>query len=354
VATELAERYRHVVEVTPTFGRGRYSLTARGYVGFVQVSGWTIEIRPKLPWELVRVLFVPIPDLLTPNPTPAEGDGGLLDLFAHRLSSLMLDRADTGPLRGYVETEVREVTVRGRIDLPKQVRNPQPGLFDQLVDEFTADVEWNRYPKSVAVRLLVTPGLSSEARAALARAVAAFAEVNDTVVSPAERAALRYDARSEPYRNLFDWCDLLEADQVLVNLEAAFEGYATRLFREAVGATRVAAQSPLSFVADEERTNAVTLVPDITLLTGGTPVSVWDAKWKRPDPTSGDVHQVMAYAAALAVPVCGLVYPGCRFRLDTLRAAGSKVALRLLKLPMTDDPNRLRRTLTRLRQACRL
>jgi hypothetical protein len=64
---------------------------------------------------------------------------------------------------------------------------------------------------------------------------------------------------------------------------------------------------------------------------------VWDAKWKRPEPTSPDVHQALAYAAVLGVPVCGLVYPGRRWRLTTLRAV-SGVALHLLRVPLTDDP----------------
>ena len=32
-ADDLARHFRHVVDVTPTFDRGVYRLTARGYVG---------------------------------------------------------------------------------------------------------------------------------------------------------------------------------------------------------------------------------------------------------------------------------------------------------------------------------
>jgi 5-methylcytosine-specific restriction endonuclease McrBC regulatory subunit McrC len=268
----------------------------------------------------------------------------LLDLLAHRLAALMLTRASAGLLRGYVEREVTDTHLRGRIDLPSQLRQPfrQPTLFDQIADEWTPDEPFNRLPKAVAVRLLGEPGMSADVRDALGRAVAAFAGVGDTPVSAAERAGMTWDRRTEPYRELLDWCDLIGSENVLVSLERAFEGYATRLFRDAFGeAVRVQAD-----VAVGE----LTLTPDLAVFAGSAPASVWDAKWKRPEPTSPDVHQALAYAAVLGVPTCGLVYTGRRWKLDSLRAP-SGVALHLLKVPLTDDPirwERLRRRLMNL------
>jgi hypothetical protein len=328
VAAELADRFPHAVEVTPTFDRRRYTLVAKGYVGFVTAGGWTIEFRPKWSWERVRCLFLPP---LAPGGEGLGVRGALLDLFARRLAELMLARADAGLLHDYVEAESTNSHIRGRIDLPKQMRSGwrQPGLFDQIVDEFTPDVIWNQIPKAAAVRLLGVPGLSETTRDALSRAVAAFAGVGDTPVSEDERGRLAFDARTEPYRELVGWCDLLDADAVLVSLERAFEGYVTRLFRTAVGEDLR--------VQESIRLATVHLTPDVTVVCDDTPVSVWDAKWKRPEPTADDLHQVIAYAALLGVTHCGLVYPGRRFRLDTLRTHTSPVAVHLLRLPLTDD-----------------
>lgn len=351
-AAALADRFPHVVEVVPTFDRRRYKLTARGYVGFMTVEGLTLELRPKWPWDRVRSLFSPLP-------TVGEGLGArgtIVDLFAHRLAALMLARAAAGLLHDYAEMETTDSHVRGRIDLPKQARSGwrQPGLFDQVVDEFTPDVAWNRVPKAAAGRLLGGPGLTADTREALSRAVAAFAGVGDGPVSAAERAGLRFDARTEPYRDLLGWCDLLDADQVLVSLERAFEGYVTRLFTEAVGAGNVRVQHGVELCGGTNHPRfPVTLTPDLTAVRGGTPVSVWDAKWKRPEPAAADLHQVAAYAALLGVRHCGLVYPGRRFRLDTVRAAASPLAVHLLRLPLTDDPVRARKTVGRLRRTCR-
>jgi hypothetical protein len=351
VAATLAERYSHLVEVRPTFARRRYALTARGYVGFLRVGELTIEFRPKWPWEMVGPLFTSNAAAgthpLTPGPSPQGTRGAILDLYATKLAALMLDRATVGLHRGYVERTVCEPTVRGRIDLTVHTRTAwkRPGLFDQLVDDLSPDVPVNRWPKSAAAELTRTPGLSESTRGALERAVAAFADVSDDAVPAADRAAIRAGAPAE-YRELLDWCGLLDAGEVLVSLERAFEGYATRLFRAAVGERRLAVQQPIHLTP-------VALTPDVVVRRGDTPVLVWDAKWKRPTPTADDLHQALAYAALLGVADCGLVYPGRRFRLETLRAAGTSVAVHLLWLPLTDDPARLRRTAVRLRRACR-
>lgn len=255
----------------------------------------------------------------------------------------MLARASDGLLRGYVERELTDSQLRGRIDLPSQLRKHtrQPTLFDQIADEWTPDIPWNRLPKAVAVRLLAEPRLGADVRDALERAVAAFAEVSDTPASASERAGMTWDARTEPYRELIDWCNLIGTENVLVSLERAFEGYATRAFREAL-------EGDLRAQADV-RVGHITLTPDLTVFHGSTPTSVWDAKWKRPEPTSPDVHQALAYAAVLGVPVCGLVYPGRRWRMDALRPdTGVGVELRLVRLPLTHDPVRWKRLCRRI------
>jgi 5-methylcytosine-specific restriction enzyme subunit McrC len=364
--------------VAPTFDRRRYRLTARGYVGFVTVGGQPVEFRPKRPWAEVRCLFQPASrdregagEVSHTHGPSGPGSPELLDLLARRLADLMLARAAAGLLRGYVEREVTEGQVRGRIDVPKQVRHGwrQPGVFGLRVDEFTPDVAWNRIPKATAVRLLSEPGLTGPTREALTRAVAAFAGVSDTPWSVSEPTVREFDARTEPYRELIGWCDLIGSGEVLVSLERAFELYAERLFRAAVGDWNLGVQEPIWLHLAEDPTprppprlregaggwgRSLCLTPDLVVTRSGTPASVWDAKWKRPDPLPADAHQVIAYAALLGASDCGLVYPGRRFGLSFLRpASDSRLSVRLLRLPLTDDPARLRRAAGRLRRACR-
>ena len=152
---DLARHFRHVVDVTPTFDRGVYRLTARGYVGSFRTANVRWEVRPKLPWESLRWLTG---DRSAPGGLVADDPGsvgGLADLLAGRLADLIRERAEAGLLRDYAECQTREPTVRGRIDLPRQLRDAgTPSLFHLVADEFTPDVVWNRLPKAAARRLL--------------------------------------------------------------------------------------------------------------------------------------------------------------------------------------------------------
>jgi 5-methylcytosine-specific restriction enzyme subunit McrC len=283
----------------------------------------------------------------------------------------MLARADAGLLRGYTEAEVTDSQFRGAIDLPKQVRHGwrQPGLFELRVDEFTPDIAWNRIPKAIANRLLSAPGLSPLTRESLSRAVAAFAQVSDTPVSARECDSPALDERTEAYRDLIAWCDLFEAGEILVSLERAFEQYVGRLVREAVG-ENLRVQETIHLKAVTNLTlpppslggkgeggvgsSPFSLIPDFVVTRLGSPICVWDTKWKRPDPFAADVHQVIAYAALIGVRACGLIYPGRRFRLDTFQPSTDiPLTIGFLRIPLTDDPVRLNRIIERLRNACR-
>src|SRR5204863_49065 len=70
------------------------------------------------------------------------------------------------------------------------------------------------------------------------------------------------------------------------------------------GRHRVAAQE--SFIVNRPAAGLpdLTLRPDVTLTRDGRPVVVLDVKWKRLGdvPSSDDLHQVLAYAAALGAP----------------------------------------------------
>ena len=84
----------------------------------------------------------------------------------------------------------------------------------------------------------------------------------------------------------------------------------------------------------------------------GSPVAVWDAKWKtlgRGGPADDDLHQVLAYAAVLGVTACGLIYPGRR---ATSRrwATPSGVTVHAVTLPVTGDPRRFESAVGRLRR----
>jgi hypothetical protein len=352
---DLLTRFRHVVEVVPDLTPGRYRLTARGWVGSFRTANRAWEVRPKVGWDRL--------DFLSATPkspggsvagSVIDGPNGLLSFLAERLARFMADRAAVGLVRGYAERSERSATVRGRIDLPELARTPfaPPDQLPVVVDDFTADVPWNRLPLAVARTMLARPGLSAAARGALTAAAESFVGVSDQ--SPAS-LDLPDDARLGQYRELFDWCRLVlvapgpvggDGQAFLVNLEHLFQTHVTNLLGSSPQISRgwsVRAQRPVRIASVDGRSD-LELIPDIVIHDpGGTPVGVWDIKWKPvlsagPDPA--DVQQVFGYAAAIGARIAGLIYPGRRFTARRYDAPGGQVQLHVVTVRTTRHPER--------------
>lgn len=367
---DLARHFRHAVDVAPTFDRGVYRLTARGYVGTFRTATVRWLVRPKLPWDALRWLAGQEATAGAGEPSAAEWPGRLADLLAVRLADLLRERAAAGLLRDYAEREADGAAVRGRIDLPRQLRDRgrTPGLFRLVADEFTADVGWNRLPKAAARRLLDLPGLSAEARARLADAAAPLAAVANAAPPAAELDRLRFDARTEPYRPLVAFSRLVlghdepsGGSSLLVNLEHLFQSHVGELLARP-GALRagwtVEPQAEVALSPAGPALPPLALRPDLLARDpDGRPASVWDVKWKPlapagPDPA--DVRQVLGYAAALGLRAAGLVYPGRRSTVREYAAPGSPVTLRVVRLRLVGPAGQRERSAARLtRLVCR-
>lgn len=261
-----------------------------------------------------------------------------MSAYAVRLAGLMTERAVTGLARGYTERASQSDTVRGRIDLPRQIRDRGiiVGPFHLIADEFTTDVVWNQVPLSAAVRLASIPGLDPTARTALDRALALFPGVTRRSFTAGELDAIRLEAQTEPYRPLIDLCRALLAGHggtFLLNLGHLFQAHITNLLLTPPRPARTALpDEPVRLTDRYGSRTPLTLVPDITVAgPERRPVAVWDVKWKHlgpGGPEPADLHQVLGYASALGVSFAGLIYPGRRFSARVYEsAAGVRVAV---------------------------
>jgi 5-methylcytosine-specific restriction enzyme subunit McrC len=342
----LLTRHRGHVEVVPAIERGRYRLTALGVVGAIVAPTVRLWVRPKLPAvNLFHLLdpAAPPPDM----PDRAGPAADLLPFLAGRFADRLADRAAAGMHRGYAERAEAEPFLRGRIDVPQQVREPRRDRLHSRFDEFTPDLPCNRLPRAVAQALLPRDDLGEATRARLRPALAAFADVADVPLTPDLLAA---DCRIVGYGPLLDLCRLIAAGLApgpvagdapapgfLLDLERAFERYVTAGLERGLagdGCYRVAAQE--SFTVNQPAAGLPDLVlrPDVTLTRGGQPVAVLDVKWKRLGdvPSSDDLHQVLAYAAALGAPRAVLVYPGLRSAVRAYRLARAELAVEVRSL----------------------
>ncbi|MFD0899638.1 McrC family protein [Actinomadura sediminis] len=308
-------------------------VTAGPHVGVVELDCATVRVRPKLKGEELAVLRMidysagldALRDLKTPQ---VLGQG--LDL--RDLVCLLLTRETGGLLRhglrrDYLRREEDLPTVRGRLLADRQVMR-RFGRLDRLecrYDERSGDILDNRLCAAalqLAARTVTDPGVRRDAR----RLAADFAEVCSTrdfdVRAAAER--LVYHRANEHYREAHRWALMLFGRAAfsdlyashgpvtrafMVDMNALFERFVTRLLRDAATGTGVDVlpQKTLTrAVVTADGKAYAPIKPDVQLVRGHGS-SAWrrsvDAKYKlyadRKIQTS-DLFQSFAYAHALS------------------------------------------------------
>jgi 5-methylcytosine-specific restriction enzyme subunit McrC len=352
----LLAHHRGRFELSPTGDRGRYRLTALGYVGVVLTLGRRFVIRPKLPVRNLFHLIDPDADVpIVEDRSSAETGRDLLDLLAGQLARLLSERAGAGLLRSYRERDEALPFLQGRLDVAAQLREPAHARdrFHCRHDEFGVDVLCNQLPKATAEALLRSPLLGESPRAALVQVLRAFGEVSAAPLSAEAFAAALADPRAADYRPLLHLCRLLagglqSGDSVgpdacpgfLIDMERLFEDYLTRgLLGHLAGRPGLAVEvQPLTTVHPPgPALPPLQMRPDIVVRRAGRPAVIVDAKWKRltgsPLVTS-DVYQVIAYGTALGARRVVLVYPGRRDRrwVYPLSESEMRVEVRMLRV----------------------
>jgi 5-methylcytosine-specific restriction enzyme subunit McrC len=368
----LLARHRGHLDLRPAGHRHRYLVTPLGHVGVLVAPSCRLVIRPKVPLQNLLILLEPTVSLpASDDSSSPEPAGELLDFLGVHLASLLTERAATGLHRDYRERDDEGPVLHGRLDLPAQLRET-PGRKDRLhgrVEDLSVDVPCNQAAKATAERLLSSGLLSDGAGQALARALRGYEGVSAAPLGPELFARAQPDRRTEAYRPLLDLCRLL-ADALapgercgdvagpafLLDLERVFERYLTRgvcaAFADTPGV--VAVQPSHRFPGDEPAPEIV-LRPDVTLNRDGRPVLIVDAKWKRLPRealVTSDVHQALAYGAALGARRALLVYPGRRDRRWTFTLT-TTLQLEVRTLAVTGSRERCRRSLRRLGRTLR-
>ena len=343
-AVKLRRDFAGVVTLSLDARPGCYEVAAGGYVGTFVAGDTHFTIAPKYPLTFL--------DTAAGRDLPQGYGDDPAATLARRFAREFRELLAAGPMRGYAEQALDSPTVRGRLDFAAMMREPSR-LFPIVADEFTLDHELNRAPKAAAIALLGCD-LPAEVRDALAQVTLALADVTAVTPSSIRWGRFRLDARTAHY-----WPVLDTARAVLSGLDAG-DTSTTRLFNLAaifeneltsrLAGGRIEPQSLIALASDG---SGRTLRPDFVVRgPGGEPVAVWDAKWKalgRGGPADDDLHQVLAYAAALGVRDCGLIYPGRR---STSRAwaTPSGVAVHAVTLPVTGDPRRFEAAVAALRR----
>ena len=166
--TAVQERtLRHLAQrrltILPGDALNSWRVKASSYVGTIVTPDVRILIKPKIETANLFYLLEAGGQPLDVGPAvfDYETTGDLIPSFATFYVRHLETALTRGVPRAYRETQERLAGIRGRVDLPAQLRLaglPLPA--ECRFDEYTADIPLNRILRGAAVRLLRLPGVT--------------------------------------------------------------------------------------------------------------------------------------------------------------------------------------------------
>ncbi len=360
--TFLLAHARHLIDVVPTFERGRVRLTPRGFVGFLTGPSTRYIIRPKIPWPNLRLLLGLSPEA---EGTTHEPGTDLLAVLATEFVDQLEAVTRPGLVAGYSEVETTSSFLRGKLRAAEQMRDAAARAFPDrfYINEpvFDLNAPWNQIPKATAIALLDRTELPLALRQRIESAVVPLASVLPQPVTERTFVLARAEPRAESYRPLLNVCRLIlnglaSADPLahagsafLIDLGQAFERYLTEaLTRELAPHRAWGVEAQPGFTL-----GPTTLEPDIVICKRHAARVVLDAKWKTTTLDANDLHQVLAYATLTGAERVGLVYPGRTNARTHFTTPNSRVRVSRYRVRVIGDAAELARSIAKLARDCR-
>jgi 5-methylcytosine-specific restriction enzyme subunit McrC len=311
-------------------GRGCYDLRPEAIVGVLEVDGVRFEIAPKM--GIPRLLQLLTYGLSRRRSTDLDGSFGSDVDLVEAMATLYAEALDRtlarGVRRDYVRRSASSSTLRGRIDLARQLRNHHGRMppVELTFDDHTVDTPSNRLLLTAALKLRTLRVRSIGARRMLGLALGRLEGVTpedyaSTPLPPAPTAARR-DPDLElalmlarlivAGRSIEIRSGDLTAAAMLFNLNDVFEDFVVAALGERLGLDgrswpQNAAGHPLYL----DRDRRVKLEPDLSWWDRNRCLFVGDVKYKRTSVrgvTHPDLYQLMSYVAATGLADGLLVY----------------------------------------------
>jgi len=319
---------------------GHRNVRVAHHVGYLRVGPVTLEIFPKLgrhrpdeDWRglLIHMLRVVAGVRLTPYPiAPLHARAGdlyelLVGRFLDQVHALLRD----GLARSYREVEENGPTFRGRLLVDAHARCNAIHQERMFVAYEVQDAD--HLPNRILWRALARVRRTTTSSDVLHRAEAVavdFPEVTDAPILPSDWGRVRFDRRTERYREAIGLARMIlleerpdlrwgdrEVVALLFDMNALFEAYLEEALRGLPG-VHVKAQAKQRFWQPAGHAVRV-LKPDLLVFVARKerPIVV-DAKWKVPRlgrPDDDDLRQLFAYLHCFDAERGVLVHP----RVDT-------------------------------------
>lgn len=310
--------------ILPGDALNSWYVKASSYVGTIVTPDIRILIKPKI--ETANLFYLleagGRPLDVGPATFDYEATGDLIPSFATFFARHLETALTRGVPRAYRETQERLAGIRGRVDLPAQLRLaglPLPA--ECRFDEYTEDIPLNRILHGAAERLLRLPRVTIPTRQALQRLVSRLGEAGlpapADLRTPATFTRLTEHCRAAEHlarmvlgaSSLLDAVGATGAAVFLIDMNKAFEDFvASRLTRYLAGQLIVHTQR-------SERLDTgghIKIRPDVIFeRQPGTIAYIADSKYKITGDGYGseaDYYQMLAYTSALNVPEGMLIY----------------------------------------------
>ncbi|MBO0937369.1 restriction endonuclease [Fibrella sp. HMF5335] len=345
--------------LTYSLSRGRDTIRLRTYAGLLDLrGGLSLDIRPRVGY---------LPNLLRHLPDAAfhrlhTGQTGAMNLplWEVFIDAFLRETAHAlgqGLARNYVAETVETATLRGKIRMTQQARQPyfQPDRLALIQDEHTANIAVNRVLKTALLRVMGRSDVvASQTRC---RQLLAFlADIPTSTNLPADLRAIASTNRLlRRYDLALRWATWLLRGQgaglcvgptvtncLLFSMERVFEQYVAAGFRR-VGAE--VQESSAHLIDEHAGQPKFKLRPDLILRQNGQTI-VLDTKWKLLDATDqnghygidqADLYQLYAYGKKYDATQLVLIYPAHAGFTKPLRVFGYDDDMRLHVVPFNLD-----------------
>lgn len=324
---------------------GKDKISARHYVGVVQVGDLTVEVLPKIDGivdavqirrNLVAMLAV-VRDLRIKDGDVARigtQRSGILEILIRIFCDKLFEQVHKGILRKYESRTENLNVVRGKIGITEQIRlnstNPER-LFCHF-DEFDENIPLNQILKA-CLRLLARISVDSSNQRKINELLLVLDTVADIAPSALPWHQINFDRTSNRFEPTYKLAELFlkatppdlsgggaQGFSLFFEMSALFEEYIGRMAKRTFqqDGVNIRLQGPRRYlaVAEESRREVFALKPDIVAIKDKVPVWIIDTKWKvlsledaKEGVAQGDMYQMYAYAQRYDCPDIMLLYP---------------------------------------------
>ena len=332
-----------------------------GVVGVIRApDGTQLEVLPKQPdlepgrsRALLLRMLASLPDmrfLLAPEALLDATRMPLSELIAAQFLRRAADLARRGIAGAYNVRELELTALRGKIDLPRQLRvnSTRPSRLQVYADEFDTDRAENRLIR-LALERAATILWRLEHQRLLREVVSAFTEVRPSENITADWQCWSRDRSLRHYEALKPWVELVlrllaplggvgnrEAIAMLFPMHRVFEAFVAAQLGKQFPGCRVETQIHGEYLVRFEDRGRFALRPDLRLSQGGQSI-IADTKWKTvqalDDVKQSDLYQLFAYAKKYRPDELWLIYPRHSRLVSPLGPLEFKPGLRLWILP---------------------